>query len=141
MSPPRAHSSTSEQVVMTPQAPIVDARGQIHNLVEASFGSALRIVSVKGSTRANHYHKTDFHYCWLQRGGLIYAQRRVGDGKPPQQWVIKPGQLFYTPPRYEHVMYFTEDSEMFCFARNNRNMAEYEEDTVRIAPLTLAVAA
>jgi hypothetical protein len=33
-------------------------------------------------------------------------------------------------------MRFTRDSVLLVFARNNREMANYEADTVRIAPLT-----
>ena len=115
--------------------PFVDARGMILNLIDAPFTSAAVIRSVKGAVRGNHYHKTDYHYCWLQSGGMILYQRRVGDPHPPQRWVITPGQIFYTPPLYEHAMHFTEDSVMLVFARNNREMANYEADTVRVAPL------
>lgn len=124
--------------VMVPlREPFVDARGEIHNLLDLPVSSVARITCVKGAVRANHYHKTDFHYCWLERGRLIYAHRPVGDVQPPQQWVITPGQLFYTPALYEHVMIFTEESVFFAFARNNREMANYEADTIRITPLTV----
>ncbi len=119
----------------SPRESFVDARGEILNLLDVPFASAAVITSVKGAVRANHYHKTDYHYCWLQRGGLIYAHRPVGQRRAPRQWVIKPGQLFYTPPMYEHVMIFTEDSVLFAFARNNRETANYESDTVRVPPL------
>ena len=115
--------------------PFVDARGTIANLIDAPFTSAAVIISVKGAVRGNHYHKTDYHYCWLQRGGMILYQRRVGDRRPPTRWVIKPGQIFYTPPKYEHMMRFTKDSVMLVFARNNREMANYEADTIRVASI------
>src|SRR3989338_1903453 len=122
-------------VVIPQRAPFVDGRGEIRNLIDAPFTSAAVITSVKGAVRGNHYHKSDYHYCWLQTGGMIYCHRPVGDTKPPQQWTIKPGDLFYTPPMYEHVMIFTDDSVMLALARNNREMANYEADTVRIPPL------
>ena len=111
----------------------MDVRGAIVNLVDAPFGSAAVISSVKGSVRGNHYHKTDYHYCWLQSGALVYYHRPVGDPSPPSQWTIEPGDIFYTPPMYEHAMRFTEDSVFFVFARNNREMENYEADTVRVA--------
>jgi len=125
------------EVIVPLRTPFFDARGEIQNLLDGHFGSALVIISVKGAIRANHYHKTDYHYCWLQSGSMIYAHRPVGDTNPPKAWVISPGQMFCTPPMYEHVMYFTEDSTLFVFARNNREMENYEEDTVRIPPLNL----
>lgn len=115
--------------------PFLDERGAIQNLVDAPFTSAAVIRSVKGAVRGNHYHKTDYHYCWLQRGEMIYAHRPVGDPHPPQRRVITAGQLFYTPPMHEHAMHFTEDSVMLVFAKNNREMAHYEADTVRVPPL------
>ena len=121
--------------IIPPRTPFVDERGEILNLIDAPFTSAAVITSVKGAVRANHYHKTDYHYSWLQSGGLIYLHRPVGDRHLPQRWVIAPGQVFFTPPMYEHAMHFTRDSVLFVCARNNREMANYEADTVRINPL------
>jgi len=133
-SPHLARDRDAHVIIPQPQ-PFVDERGAIQNLVEVPFGSALVITSVKGAVRGNHYHKTDYHYAWLQRGGLIYYHRPVGDTAPPKRWVITPGQIFYTPPMYEHAMHFTEDAVLIVFARNTRQMANYEEDVVRIPPL------
>ena len=122
--------------VRVPQgSSFVDARGEIRELIEAAFGSALVIHSVKGAVRGNHYHKTDYHYCWLQRCRMLYLHRPVGQTGPAPRWTIKPGQMFYTPPGYEHAMHFAEDSVLLVFARNNREMAHYEADTIRIPPL------
>ena len=115
--------------------PFVDERGEIRNLIDAPFTSAAVVRSVKGAIRGNHYRKTDYHYTWLQRGGLVYLHRPAGSAEPPQQWVIAPGQLFYTPPMYEHTMVFTEESVMLVFARNSREMRHYEADLVRVPPL------
>src|SRR3990167_2079109 len=115
-------------VIIPLRKPVVDARGAILNLLDAPFTSAAVITSVKGAVRGNHYHKTDYHYCWLQSGGMVYLHRKVGDRTPPQRWTIKPDQMFYTPPGYEHAMQFTEDSVLFVLARNNREMANYEAD-------------
>ena len=123
------------EAIIPLREPFVDQRGQIHNLIDVPFTSAAVITSVKGAVRANHYHQTDYHYCWLQSGGLVYYHRPVGQTTPPQRWVIVPGQLFYTPPRYEHAMVFTADSVLLAFAKNNREMANYEADTVRISSI------
>jgi oxalate decarboxylase/phosphoglucose isomerase-like protein (cupin superfamily) len=122
-------------VLVPLREPFVDARGAIQNLIDVPFTSAAVITSVKGAVRGNHYHKTDYHYCWLQRGEMVYLHRPVGAAGAAQRWTIKEGQMFYTPPRYEHAMHFTKDSVLFAFARNNREMANYEADTVRINPL------
>ena len=126
--------SEAFQVVIPLRPPFVDERGEIQNLVDAPLGSALVITSKRGAIRGNHYHNTDFHYCWLQRGRMVYAHRPAGSREEYQRWVIKPGQLCYTPPMYEHIMEFTEDSVIFAVSRNSRTMADYERDTVRLAP-------
>ena len=115
--------------------PFTDERGDILNLVDAPFTSAAVITSVKGAIRGNHYHKTDSHYCWLQKGRMVYAHRPAGETAAPQQWVIEAGQLFYTPPMYEHAMHFTEDSVLLVFARNNREMTHYDADTIHVPPI------
>lgn len=122
------------QAIIPLRSPFVDERGAIQNLVDAPLGSALVITSKQGAIRGNHYHKTDFHYCWLQRGRMVYAHRLAGSREAYQRWVIGPGQLCYTPPMYEHIMEFTEESVIFAVARNSRTMADYEQDTVRLAP-------
>ena len=135
MSHPHAKPATpaaDARVIIRP--PFVDERGQILNLVDAPFTSAAVITSVKGAVRGNHYHKDDYHYCWLQKGRMLYYHRPVGDASAPTEWVITAGQLFYTPPMYEHAMHFTEDSVLLVFAKNNREMANYEADTIRVAP-------
>ncbi len=123
--------------VSRPPRGFVDERGEILNLVDADLGSALVIRSVKGSIRGNHYHLTDYHYCWLLSGGLDYYQRRVGDTEV-DKFTIRPGDLFFTPPMYEHAMHFSADSILFCCARNKRTQEHYESDTVRIRLLSSA---
>ena len=75
-----AHAETPQEatVIHQPSAPCVDERGQLQNLLDAPLGSVVLIHSVPGAVRGNHYHKTDYHYCWLQSGGLDYAHRPVG---------------------------------------------------------------
>ncbi len=125
----------SIRTILRPRPPFRDARGAIQNLIDAPFTSVAVITSVKEAIRGNHYHKTDYHYCWLQSGAMVYYHRPVGSARRPQRRTIKPGQMFYTPPMYEHAMHFTKKSVLFVFARNNREMAHYEADTVRVAPL------
>lgn len=128
----RLQQHSDAQVIIPIRPPFHDERGEILNLIDAPCTSAAVITSNKGAVRGNHYHKTDYHYCWLQYGRMVYYHRPIGDRRPPRRWLITAGQLFYTPPRYEHAMHFLEDSVMLAFARNNREMANYEADTVRV---------
>ena len=42
-----------------------DERGSIQPLVDMDMKSSVLISSNTGSVRANHYHKTDWHYCYV----------------------------------------------------------------------------
>jgi len=81
-----------QDVVVPLPPPFVDERGEIQNLVEGSFGSALVITSRSGAIRANHYHKTDYHYCWMQSGRVAYYYRPVGSKEPPTERIVGPGE-------------------------------------------------
>ena len=131
-------SKNVEDPIVPQRPPFLDERGEIRNLIDAPFTSAAVITSRRGAVRGDHYHTTDYHYSWLQSGEMVYSHRPVGDTAPPRRWVITPGQLFYTPPMYEHAMHFTKDSVLLVFAKNNREMAHYEADTVRVAPIAPA---
>lgn len=123
------------EVIIPLRPPFVDARGKIQNLIDESFTSAAVISSVKGAVRGNHYHKTDYHYCWLQSGRMRYYHRPVGSKQPPACREIKAGQLYFTPPMVEHAMHFLEDSVFFVFSRNHRASADYDADTVHFSSL------
>jgi quercetin dioxygenase-like cupin family protein len=120
------------QVIIPIREPFMDQRGVIQNLLDQPIGSVSVITSKKGAIRANHTHKTDAHYCFLYSGEMVYYQRPDGSQKPPQEWVIKPGMLFYTPPKHEHAMRFTQDSILIVMAKNGREAADYESDITRI---------
>lgn len=110
-----------------------DERGEIRTLLEGvPFSSVLRIVSKRGSIRANHYHREDYHYCYLESGSMEYYERPVGSTDQPAPVMIASGQMFYSAPMTEHAMRFLEDSVMWCFSRNSRAQADYESDTVRV---------
>ena len=63
-------------------APHVDDRGEIIPLVDAPMQSAVMITSKKGTVRANHYHKTDWHYCYVVSGRIAYYHRPTGTKTP-----------------------------------------------------------
>ena len=73
----------SGEVIISPEAPHRDTRGEIVPLVDAHMRSAVLITSKKGTIRANHYHKTDWHYCYVLEGAIDYYHRPVGTSGPP----------------------------------------------------------
>jgi quercetin dioxygenase-like cupin family protein len=118
--------------------PIIDGRGEIQRIlgwVKPKVGSVVRIASRPGSVRANHYHKDDFHFCFVESGKVIYASRPVGSKQSPDVLECAPGTLFFTPPLVEHTMVFPVDTVMWCFAGRERTSEDYERDLVRVRPL------
>lgn len=123
---------SAHEVIVSLEKPHRDARGAIQKLIGFPIGSVHVINSKKGTVRANHYHKKDDHYCYLASGRMNYYWRPAGSTAKPKKVVIKPGQLFYSPPLVEHAMEFTADSVFYVFAKKRRKQAEYEADLVRV---------
>ena len=109
-----------------------DARGEIQPLVEMMMRSAMLITSVPGAVRANHYHKTDWHYCYMVTGEIEYLHRPTGETGKPKIVIAKAGALVFTPPMADHAMRFTKDTIWLTLSRNARDQEAYEADVVRI---------
>lgn len=130
---------TEEEKASWPKAPLVpldkpfvDARGAIQPLVDEMMKSAVMIESKKGSLRANHYHKTDWHYCYVISGAIEYYYRPTGSDREPECLVVKTGEMVFTPPMVDHGMKFPEDTVFLTLSRNPRDQASYEADVVRV---------
>jgi quercetin dioxygenase-like cupin family protein len=125
-------ASWPQDVVVTLEKPFVDVRGALQPLVDRIMKSAVLIESTAGSIRANHYHKTDWHYCYILSGAMEYHHRPTGSGRLPDRIVVKAGQMVFTPPMVDHAMVFHEDTVFLTLSRNPRDQASYEADVVRI---------
>ena len=112
--------------------PFVDKRGSIQPLVDLMMKSAVMIESKKGSLRANHYHKTDWHYCYVISGKIQYFYRQVNSKEDPKIVVAKSGEMIFTPPLVEHCMKFPEDTLFLTLSRNSRDQETYEADVIRV---------
>lgn len=119
-------------VIIGLESPFSDDRGAIQPLVDVPMESAVMISSKKGSVRANHYHKTDWHYCCVIDGKIEYHHRPHGSEEEPEVTVVEKGQLFFTPPMVDHAMVFLEDTLFLTLGRNSRAQEVYEMDVERI---------
>ena len=117
------------------EEPFADARGEILPLVDVPMKSCVLISSKKGSVRANHYHRTDWHYCYVLSGRIDYYHRAAGAKTPPEKVTIGAGEMFFTGPMVEHAMVFAEDTVFLTFGRNSRAQEVYEADVVRVDPI------
>jgi quercetin dioxygenase-like cupin family protein len=118
-----------------------DARGEITNLLLTPITSVARITSKSGSVRANHYHKTDWHYAFVESGQILYFEREIGSLELPEPAIFKPGQMFFTRPNVEHAMLFPVDSVFYTFAKNIRSHDNHESDLERVSFITPEVIA
>jgi len=121
----------TEVIVKMPE-PFKDERGAIQPLVDENMSSAVLISSKKGSVRANHWHETDWHYCYVIEGKIKYSHRTKGSTEPPKVTIINKGELFFTPPLVEHAMEFEEDTIFLTLGRNSRLQEVYEADVKRV---------
>jgi quercetin dioxygenase-like cupin family protein len=119
-------------VIVSLEEPFADARGNIQPLVDLMMQSAVLITSVKGSLRANHYHKTDWHYCYVLSGCIEYYHRPTGSAAEPECVRVRAGEMAFTPPMVDHGMKFPEDCTFLTLSRNPRDQESYEADVVRI---------
>lgn len=114
----------------------IDERGGITKVLDdgtSSIRSVLLITSKAGAIRANHYHKTDSHFCYMVSGKMEYLEQPLGAPDSQRQSVIvEAGDVVYTPPMVVHAMRFLEDSVFFAFAAKSRHQDAYEHDTVRV---------
>ena len=117
------------------ETPFVDVRGAIHPLVDRLMKSAVLIKSKAGTLRANHYHKTDWHYCYVISGSIEYYHRLTGSDAEPECVITRAGEMVFTPPMVDHGMVFPEDTVFLTLSRNPRDQATYEADVVRIEML------
>ena len=121
-----------KSVIVPLSPPFADARGAIQPLVDETMESAVMISSAKGTVRANHYHKTDWHYCYVVEGRIEYHHRPHGGEEAPEVVVVEQGELFFTPPMVDHAMVFLEDTVFLTLGRNSRAQEVYEADVERI---------
>lgn len=126
-------STTTEEVIIKPTLIAEDERGVFQQLVQGDFQSVLRTTQVKGSVRANHYHRHDSHIGYLVSGKLQYMTRSVeNEEEQLKTYIINPGEMFYTPPMLVHATVALEDSDVLYFTPRSGKKQEYENDLVRV---------
>ena len=124
-----------KSVVVALETPHTDERGSIQPLVDVPMESCVLITSKQGTVRANHYHQTDWHYCYVVEGEIDYFERPHGSAEPAKHQLIRKGQMFFTGPMVDHAMVFTKDTTFLTWGRNSRAQEVYEADVIRIPPI------
>ena len=106
-----------------------DNRGQIVNIADGELGDVAVITSKSNTVRANHTHKEDWHLSYLIDGEIKYFWEENATQK---SIIVKPGELFYTPPKTPHKMLFLKESTFVAVAAMSRTQENYEKDTIRL---------
>ena len=114
------------------EEPFEDERGFIQMLVNTPIKNVTLIKSNKGAIRANHYHKTDWHYMYMFEGESDYYYRPAESNEEPKKIVWRKNQLIFTPPMEEHTTVFTQESLFIAISRNPRDQEAYEADVKRV---------
>ena len=133
-----AYTRTVEQGIWpwNPKVPLgnrhVNDNGEILNLLEKDCGSVTLITSKDGAIRANHYHRTDWHYTHVLSGRVYYYERAIGALEIPEPFVFEKGDTFFTPPMREHAMRFEGDGQILTMSKRHRTPEEHEADVVRV---------
>ena len=109
-----------------------DDRGIIQPLCDLNMKSASLIVSKKNTWRANHYHKSDWHFIYVLKGSFEYYFKKTNTDEKIIKKIIKENELLYTGPMVDHAMFYTEETKILVLSKNPRDQKTYEEDTVRI---------
>jgi len=128
-------ASWPKTVIVPLATAFADERGTIQPLVDVRMESCVLIESKAGTQRANHYHRTDWHYCYVLDGEIHYYERPHGSAEAATKYVITKGQLFFTGPMLDHTMVFAKDTAFLTWGRNSRAQEVYEADIVRIPSL------
>ena len=128
-------ASWPKTVLVELEKPFTDNRGSIQPLVDTTMESCVLISSKEGTQRANHYHRNDWHYCYVLDGEIEYYERPHGSDRSATKTLIGKGQMFFTGPMLDHTMVFTQDTIFLTWGRNSRSQDVYEADIVRIDPL------
>lgn len=133
-----AYTRTVEQGIwpFNPAVPLgnrhVNENGAIQNLLEKDCGTVTLITSKDNAIRANHFHRTDWHYTYVITGRVFYYEREVGSTHIPEPFVFGPGEMFFTPPMREHAMRFEGESTILTMSKRHRTPEEHEADVVRV---------
>jgi len=115
-------------------APFINNAGVIQNILNTNINGAAIITSKKGSVRSNHYHKEDWHYLYVISGSMQYLETDVETTYNGWQkdFIVKAGEMVFTPPMKLHRTVFLEDCVMISFSKRNRDHNSHEEDVIRV---------
>lgn len=114
----------------------LDERGSLTEILDCEefpIKAILRITSKAGTVRANHYHKKDSHYIYVESGKAEYSERPADKPEAPLEKVLMgPGDIVLTGPKVAHAVKFLEDTVFYAYTTEPRDQELYEKEIVRV---------
>jgi len=88
----------------------------------------------QGHREGNHYHQTDWHFCYVLSGSIEYHHRPHGSDKKPEKSSSRRDNVFYAADGgSRHGV--SRRHRVPDLGRNSRAQEVYEADVVRIPPI------
>jgi len=114
-----------------------DDRGKITDILEHTPVDSVTIITcLKGSIRANHYHKESIQYSYVL-SGKMQAYTQLPDEEVESE-VLTEGDMLESPALERHALHAIDDSVLLIVTRGPRGGKNYEDDTFRVEPLHLS---
>ena len=111
----------------------VDNRGVIVNLADGIIGDVSFIQSQKDAVRANHYHKEDWHLCYIISGSCEYLWSEDLTNSAINKLTVVSNQLIFTPSMTPHKLVFSEPTNFITVSKLSRIKSNYDSDTFKLA--------
>ena len=112
-----------------------DDRGVIINLADGNLSDVALIDSNEKAIRANHYHKQDWHLCFLLEGEFEYSWFKIGETMISRT-IVKAGEMIFTPRMTAHRFVFLSKSRLITISKLSRISNRYDEDTIKVKDFT-----
>ena len=113
-----------------------DERGKITDILEHTPVDSVTIITcLKGSMRANHFHKESVQFSYVISGKML-AYSQMPEEEVESQ-TLEAGEMMESPPLARHALHAVEDSVLLIITRGPRGGKNYEDDTFRVPPLHL----
>lgn len=114
-----------------------DRRGLILDVIAGERVDAVTLItSKKGAVRGNHYHKKTVQYTYILAGRMRFLTRDKRGRLYKKD--LGPGALVESPPGEIHTFKALTDCSFLSLSRGPRRGIDFEKDTYRLGPASLA---
>ena len=125
--------SELNEVIVKKIKPIhIDKRGSITDLLNEKLNHVGLIVTEKGATRGNHYHKLSVQYTYVLSGKFEVLIAKSDSPENVKKIILGPGEIIIIPPMIIHRFRALEKAIVIDMVSESRIGNSFEEDVVRM---------